>query len=334
MLMLLGCGPLEVFDDPTQQAPEVDSPEPERTPPPQTGDDPMPVDHEETGVTDSDGDGVYDRFDNCVDVPNPEQGDFDVDGIGNLCDDERDGDGIPDDRDLFPRDPDLPGVSSPDTVYAHGPNDLHAFNVNTNTIRFIGNFSFDMNGGSITDIAIDRYGVLYAITFSHAFVCNPQDAECWHIGALAGSYNGLTFIPPAQPGGPERLVGIAINGSWTQYDGVPYALNPSGLGSYTGGYGSSGDAFHINGTGTFAAVTGGASGVQIVEVTPSAQVLRTVADGFGGIYGIAGWSDTIYAFASNGNVVRIDPTTGDESIVASGPSWWGAGVKTYVVPPP
>lgn len=36
---------------------------------------------------DDDGDGIADPFDNCPDVPNPDQGDYDNDGTGDACDD-------------------------------------------------------------------------------------------------------------------------------------------------------------------------------------------------------------------------------------------------------
>lgn len=47
--------------------------------------------------TDTDGDGIVDRDDNCPNVANPNQRDTDGDGIGDACDDDSDNDGIPDD---------------------------------------------------------------------------------------------------------------------------------------------------------------------------------------------------------------------------------------------
>lgn len=48
---------------------------------------------------DSDGDGIPDETDNCPSVFNPDQADFDNDGIGDLCDGDLDGDGVPNELD-------------------------------------------------------------------------------------------------------------------------------------------------------------------------------------------------------------------------------------------
>ena len=43
---------------------------------------------------DSDGDGIGDCVDNCPNVPNPNQEDMDLDGEGDVCDEDIDGDGF------------------------------------------------------------------------------------------------------------------------------------------------------------------------------------------------------------------------------------------------
>jgi len=57
------------------------------------------------GSGDGDGDGVPDDADNCPLVANPNQADRDGDGIGDVCDPDRDGDGFVNEEDDFPDDP-------------------------------------------------------------------------------------------------------------------------------------------------------------------------------------------------------------------------------------
>ena len=53
-------------------------------------------------LVDSDGDGTYDWSDNCPDVANAKQTDFDGDSAGDECDDDIDGDGVLNDLDDCP----------------------------------------------------------------------------------------------------------------------------------------------------------------------------------------------------------------------------------------
>ncbi|MGB1586853.1 MAG: PKD domain-containing protein [Thermoplasmatota archaeon] len=57
-----------------------------------------------SGTVDRDGDGHVDERDSCPDRANPDQRDADGDGIGDVCDQDRDGDDVPDDVDAFPDD--------------------------------------------------------------------------------------------------------------------------------------------------------------------------------------------------------------------------------------
>ena len=49
---------------------------------------------------DGDNDGLYDHQDSCPSISNPNQDDFDSDGLGNACDNDKDGDGITSDNDV------------------------------------------------------------------------------------------------------------------------------------------------------------------------------------------------------------------------------------------
>jgi|GEM_PF-3322519 len=53
-------------------------------------------------IVDSDQDGIPDDTDNCPDIPNEDQADFDEDGLGDPCDDDEDGDGWPNETDNCP----------------------------------------------------------------------------------------------------------------------------------------------------------------------------------------------------------------------------------------
>ncbi|MEM9080428.1 MAG: thrombospondin type 3 repeat-containing protein [Verrucomicrobiota bacterium] len=59
----------------------------------------MALEHS-TRTTNSDGDAIPDLFDNCPNISNPDQSDADENGIGDACESDTDGDGLPDSTEL------------------------------------------------------------------------------------------------------------------------------------------------------------------------------------------------------------------------------------------
>ncbi|MBR57507.1 MAG: hypothetical protein CMH54_05535 [Myxococcales bacterium] len=212
-------------------------------------------------LPDTDEDGVDDGTDNCPSVPNTEQDDMDGDGTGDACDSDIDGDQIPNEDDGWPNDTSLPGTSAYNTVYAHTSTHFYSFNVVTEQSWMIGLF----NSGAaaieqITDIAIDEHGTIYAITFGKLYICNANTAQLTYLADLPSSFNGLTLIPKEITGDEvDMLVGISLNGDWYRLDVDGTTVEQTLLGSYGtfegARYTSSGDAFSIEGVGTYASVT-------------------------------------------------------------------------------
>jgi hypothetical protein len=284
--------------------------------------------------TDTDGDGVIDLLDNCPWEYNPGQENWDYgdDYVGDACDDDTDNDTVPDAFDPEPDDRDWPGVASQETIYAHTSTELFTFSVQTYDIQSIGGFWFDSNGGSITDVALDQFGVLYAMSFTGLFICHPQTAECRFQGTIPSSSNGMTFVPPGTIfTDQDALIALSGAGDWILIERAYGTINMTTIGSV--GSTSQGDAYSMLGYGTYASVYSPGSTIIVVDPITGANLGTLVTPTLTAIYGLAGWENILYAFGANGDVLAVEIATGNSMVVANdGQSWWGAGVRT-VIPP-
>jgi hypothetical protein len=249
-----------------------------------------------------------------------------------------DGDGVPDEADPFPDNPMYPGVAMDNAVYMHTATELWTMQVKTYELVLVSEFKWppEVWSDQMTDIAFDAYGVLYGVSFDYVYTCHPMTAQCTRLGELPEMFNALTLVPKGLVD-PKKEVIVAISnaGGWYRMDINGGQVTVSQLGEYGYDYSSSGDAYSIDGVGTFAAVDKGYGDDIIVEVDPSdGHVLQEICPlpGFSNVYGLAGWTDRAFAFDESGAILIID--TGDRAIVKQikdqGQAWWGAGVCTVL----
>jgi hypothetical protein len=329
----------------------------------------------ETAVKDMDGDNVPDDNDNCPLVANPDQADMDSDSIGDLCDDDMDGDNIlndsdncpsdknpgqddndkdktgdvcdpdddndqvPDEYDIAPLNPYEPGTAKQGLIYAHTSDSLYSFDPKSLKLESVGDFIWpsDDGGHMMTDIAIDRYGILYGITFDRLYHCNAITLQCTMLAVLGKEFNGMTMIPkgildPLK----EVMIGIGNDGSWNKIQVSGTQAMITQIGYYGSSYSSSGDAYSLEGIGTFASVKSfnAEAGDLLVRVDPATGKVISeigVVQGYTALYGLAGWGMAAFGFDASGAVIQIDVKTGNAKEIINawdGKSWWGAGVTT------
>jgi hypothetical protein len=252
-------------------------------------------------------------------------------------------DGVPDSADPAPNDPDFPGTVVADAVYAHTKDALYVMNVKTYQLDKVGDFQWTDDGGNhlVTDLGVDRYGVLYAVTFEDVYICSPINAGCVWVGDQPEGdfyFNGMTLVPQGYLDPyADTLVAISDDGGWYRLtlEGDQFAAYK--LGEYGAPYSSAGDAYSIDGVGTFAAVhKEGAPQDFLIRVNPSnGKVMAEIGPigNYTGIFGLAGWAAKAFAFDKAGDVILIDTTTGQIQVLhETGLSWWGAGVRTVLGP--
>ncbi len=218
-------------------------------------------------------------------------------------------------------------------VYAHTSSQLYKVDPDTLAVMLIGNFTF-AGGGSdqITDLAIDKTGLMIGISFTSVYRIDPSNAACTRLSQdLTATFNGLSFVPATEIGqtGPDILVATRNT------SGVVSRIDPT-TGQATqvgnmGSFASSGDLVSIAGFGTVQTADNGAAADRLVRLASNSFAATPIGNtiGYADIWGIAYWKDKIFGFTEAGQFITIDPQTGVGTLVqGNGPRWWGAAVTT------
>lgn len=217
-------------------------------------------------------------------------------------------------------------------VYAHTSSQLYKVDPDTLAVTLVGNFTFTGGSDQITDLAIDRTGLMIGISFTSVYRIDPMTAACTRLSQdLTASFNGLSFVPASEIGqtGPDILVATR-NASGTVSRIDPMTGQITDIGNM-GGFSSSGDLVSVAGFGTVQTADNGSSPDRLVRLAPNTFAATAVGTtiGFADIWGIAYWKDKIFGFTEAGQFITIDPNTGAGTLVqGNGPRWWGAAVTT------
>lgn len=148
----------------------------------------------ESSSVDSDGDGVPDSSDNCPDLLNPDQADFDGDGLGDVCDPDIDNDGVSNEVDAFPMDP---------TEWADSDGDGIGDNadVNKTGINWVALTGSDETGSGTFDYPFRTIGKAVASSIAEGGIKN--------IHVLAGDYDEVV-----QLGDAAGYYGLVLKGGY------------------------------------------------------------------------------------------------------------------------
>lgn len=222
-------------------------------------------------------------------------------------------------------------------LYAQTAAELYKLDLAAKAFTLVGKWTFDKNSGGVTDIAVDQYGQLFAITNKDLFLCNVDTAKCKWLMAMPEQYYGMTLVPKGTVD-PEKdaIIGISQSGEWVQIIPTAKGAKLQKLGSFGGGWLCSGDAFSVETVGTFATVKKANGGNDsLVQVDPkTGLVLNVIGDtGVKSLFGLAWWAGVVYGFSADGNIYELSTATGQATVVAGlaapkGAKWWGAGVST------
>lgn len=232
-----------------------------------------------------------------------------------------------------------PPVGTPvGQLYAHTKDTLYRLDLQAGQFTLVAKFTFDKSAGSVTDIALDASGKLYSITDHDLFACEAASAICKWVTKFpgTGTFNGLSFVPKGTVDVGETLIGIATDGSWNKIDFTGAAAKVTKLGDYGGTWLSSGDAFSVEGIGTYATLkTAKSTSDTLALVDPKdGTLLKIIGDtGVKQLFGLAWWQGVFYGFSADGNVYTLDVISGKATVVSGitvpkGAQWWGAGVST------
>jgi len=257
-------------------------------------------------------------------------------------------------------------------IYAHSDTELYAMDPGTQAITDVGPFDDGTSSTPvITDLAVDASGNVWVNSetaiYRASVPASPGPVAITLVSKIAvGSgqkFYALGFAPAGVLDNGETLVA-------GDNDGVLYAIDGGGATTELGSFGvdKSGNPYELSGDVVFYTQNGAARGLATVRScqkggscsttndilaeidvpamsaayaskTPASSLKKQLlgsGTGFGRLFGVGAWNDSVYAFArasgsTPAELVRID-ASGNGTVIQSfgqiSAGWSGAGVTT------
>src|SRR5690242_19919341 len=80
-------------------------------------------------------------------------------------------------------------------VYAHSDSELYSIDPDTLKVTLVGPFQWPDLSDQMTDIAIDKNGLMIGISYDKVYSVDVMTAKCTYLAPLDRSFNGLSFVP-------------------------------------------------------------------------------------------------------------------------------------------
>ncbi|MBV1858170.1 MAG: hypothetical protein KUG77_07145 [Nannocystaceae bacterium] len=218
--------------------------------------------------------------------------------------------------------PEPPRPVERETIYVNSSDTLFAFDPVSLTLAQLGRFTFDDGGtASVTDIAIDRDGLLYALSAGMLYVCDPLSVVCTAQGPSSANSAGFAEFGALDP---DNDVLVLVEGSevvQVRVDGSGPETTVVGM---LDGYSSSGDVMPLEGTTMLLSSPSDGGDVLIAFDAATAEVLGPLMRLPGLSYGLAGFGGEIWVFTDLGEILRVDENESAQQMLRVDVRLWGA----------
>jgi len=203
--------------------------------------------------------------------------------------------------------------SATEVMYLHTSNLLYSWDENGN-IDTVGQFYMtDDYAPSITDLAIDLSGNMFAVSSNGLYRVDPNDARLEFICEMDEYLVGLTFLADG------RLLAAGESILWVDPNTCSRAVFVD-----SGSYETSGDIVGLPDGNLYWTVVGGDDLVRFDSITGETEFVGEI--GSTNLWGVGYFNGVLYGFSSTGTIVHIDPDTANviHEEETSGQYWWGA----------